>query len=663
MRIFFSFLSGFIFCACLSAQNKKVDNLIVKANALPNDSSKVGIFLEIATIYWYSNPDSTILFANKSLALSEKLNFKKGMGRSYKNLGTAHFIKGNLTQALNANFSSLKIGKELKDDDLIWYAYNNIGNIYFKTEDFTQALTFYNKSLIIAKENKKINDVATSFINIANILKCQKKYSDALNYQNQALPLLIKGNDRIGLAILLHNIGDVYLKQSKYEDALAYIQKSLKISNEIDDREGIIYCYLTSAEIYLGKNDLSASLKYATEGLKLSKKFGSYNTIKDFYTALSSIAEKKKDFKTSLIFYKLSASAKDSVISLEKQKSINNLKNDYEINEKQQEIDHLYLDNKSQNEELSKQTLQRKGFILVFIVLIVLVIILIKNILIKKKINNLLELQNAEILDQKEEITAQSEEIYTQKELLLDLNISKDKLFSIISHDLRAPINSLQGALEILQEGLLSDDEIKDVAKTLLKKVQNTGIFLNNLLYWAKSQMGGIIVHPEKINIKILAENSIQLLDTLSDEKNIIIKNNIQKDIFALIDENMIELVVRNLLENAIKFTPENGKILIDAIEQGNDILMSVTDSGSGVKEEDLPKLFDSQTHFTTYGTANEKGTGLGLTLCKDFIEKNGGTIWVESKVGIGSKFCFTLKKINRDTIKNIDKDKLLCII
>jgi len=663
MRIFFSFLIGFIFCASILAQNKRVDDLIIKANASPNDTVKVGIFLEIANIYWYSNPDSIILFANKSLALSEQLNFKKGLGLSYKNLGLAHFIKGNLTQSLNDDLSSLKIGIDLKDDDLIRSAYNNIGNIYFTTEDFKLALNFHNKSLLIAKRTKNINDIATSLINIADILKSQKKYSEALNYLNQALPLLIKGNDRLGLAILLHNIGEIYLKQTKYENALGYIQKSLKISNEIDDREGIIYCYLTYAKIYLEKNDFGASLKYATEGLILSKKFGSNNTIKDFYSTLSSIAEKKKDFKTSLIYYKLSASAKDSIINLEKQKNINNLKNAYDINEKQQEIDHLHLDNLTQNEELYKQTLQRKGFILAFAVLIILVVVLIKNILIKKKINNLLEEQNAEILNQKEEITAQSEEIYTQKELLLNLNISKDKLFSIISHDLRAPINSLQGALEILQEGLLSEDEIKEVAKSLLKKVQNTSTFLNNLLYWAKSQMGGIIVHPEKINIKTLAENSIQLLVTLSDEKNITIKNNIQKDIFALIDENMIELVVRNLLENAIKFTPKNGEILIDATEDESIILISITDSGSGVKEEDLPKLFDSQTHFSTYGTANEKGTGLGLTLCKDFIDKNGGSIWVESKLGKGSKFCFTLKKINPNTVKNTDKNKLLCLI
>ena len=656
------FLMIFIFCKNIFAQNIHINKLLQEVVTTQNDSLGADRLLEISKTFWYKNPDSSIIFANKALKLSKEINYQTGIGFALKNLGVAYDLKGDLLQALKNNLLALKIGTALKNQDLIGSTCNNIGNIYDKSGDHKQALIFHNKALDIARKEKDENAVATSLLNIGAIFKEEKQFDKAIAFETQAIAISIRTKDSLSLSIAFHNLAETYFQQKKYKEAIDFNLRSLQISNKIDDREGKIYCYNFLAKVFLETNNLKLSKENAEIGLALAKKFKSNTSLQDLYNVLSAIAEGNKDYNRALKYKKLSDEVKDSILNTDKQRSIENLKNSYELQQKQIEIDHLQLNSKEQNKEISKQTFQRNAFILGFAALVLLIFVLFKNISIKKKINKILEEQNAEIIQQKEEILAQSEQIFTQKELLLQSNFSKDKLFSIISHDLRSPINSLQGALGILQEGLLSEEEVKNVSKTLLRKVQNTGYFLNNLLYWAKSQMGGIVVNPEKINLKTISEINTQLLASISDEKNISIINNIKLNIFSFADENMVDLVIRNLIENAIKFTPANGEININAVVKNSDILISIEDSGDGIKEEDLPKLFDTETHFSTYGTSNEKGTGLGLTLCKDFIEKNKGQIWVESRYGKGSTFYFTLPAAEECPVKKKSgPEKNLC--
>ncbi len=230
---------------------------------------------------------------------------------------------------------------------------------------------------------------------------------------------------------------------------------------------------------------------------------------------------------------------------------------------------------------------------------------------------------------------------------LEESNATKDKLFSIISHDLRSPLNALKGMLSVLEVGILSEKELKSISKDIQKRLGNIDETLNNLLQWAGSQMNGATTHKEEIQLSNVIALKIDWFDFVSDHKDIQLINAVAETTKVYADINHLQIILRNLIANAFKFTPKNGVITV-AANHGNDdfITISVADNGVGIAKEQVHKLFEKSTLYTTRGINNEKGTGLGLLLCKDFVEKNGGQIWVESEVGKGSTFYFTLPKV-----------------
>ncbi|MFZ1289467.1 MAG: PAS domain S-box protein [Melioribacteraceae bacterium] len=258
------------------------------------------------------------------------------------------------------------------------------------------------------------------------------------------------------------------------------------------------------------------------------------------------------------------------------------------------------------------------------------------------------ELQfNKELMEESVAETARLNEMLWDSETRLkELNASKDKFFSIISHDLRSPFTSIIGFAEVMVEDLdnLSKDEIKEFTNSIYKSSKNVQNLLENLLQWSRIQTGRIEFNPINFEINNLINDVMALYQVNAARKKITLVNLVEKQIKVNADKFMIDTVLRNLISNSIKFTPQGGNIKINAEDLGNDnITISISDSGVGIKEEIIDKLFKIDSHITTRGTEKEKGTGLGLILCKEFIEKHNGKIWVESKIEQGSKFKFTL--------------------
>lgn len=228
---------------------------------------------------------------------------------------------------------------------------------------------------------------------------------------------------------------------------------------------------------------------------------------------------------------------------------------------------------------------------------------------------------------------------------LRQINDTKDKFVSIIAHDVKTPIVALIGYAEILAEDIeeLQKSEIKEFASSIVEISKQTIGLLTNLLEWSRLQTGRMEFHPVQMNAFNTAENSISLLASNAEQKNIKIINELDKDTYIYADENMMQSVFNNLLTNAIKFTNRNGEINITSDKCEDMICFSVKDNGVGMDAKQKTLLFEMNKSFTTPGTTNEKGSGLGMILCKDFIEKHGGKIWVESSVGNGSEFFFTV--------------------
>ncbi|HAO47800.1 MAG TPA: HAMP domain-containing sensor histidine kinase [Ferruginibacter sp.] len=251
---------------------------------------------------------------------------------------------------------------------------------------------------------------------------------------------------------------------------------------------------------------------------------------------------------------------------------------------------------------------------------------------------------NEEIQKQRLELAEKASALEEQTLQLAELNTVKNRLFSVVSHDLKLPIYGLRNLFKAMHDHDTPAEDIKSYVPEILKDLNYTTGLMENLLLWAKSQMQGDVINHQLVDMSDLINEVKQLLRMQAENKKIYVQARANKDIYIYADKEMINLVLRNLLSNAIKFTPENGEIWIDAGVNGEMVEVHVRDTGKGISEEDMKKLFGNN-YFTTRGTANESGTGLGLVLCKEFLNKNGGDIFVESEPGKGSRFSFTLPK------------------
>lgn len=284
--------------------------------------------------------------------------------------------------------------------------------------------------------------------------------------------------------------------------------------------------------------------------------------------------------------------------------------------------------------------------------LLAIVFIFVGLILIKKESasfqnrilgkNKKLQQSYSKIHNQKKEINDKAAQLVKQTYELTELNQIKDRLFSIIAHDLRTPIYSLRNLFRNVEKYDLPGEEIKLLLPDIVKDLNYTTSLMENLLQWAKSQMTGSTVNMELIEVADLVEEVKQLLRLQAESKRVYLNSKVDNGVYIFADKDMMNLVLRNLVSNAIKFTPENGTISIGAVQKNDAIELFVEDTGTGIPADSIHKIFGDE-FYTTKGTGNESGTGLGLKLCKDFVNKNGGNINVSSQPGKGSTFVCTL--------------------
>jgi signal transduction histidine kinase/ligand-binding sensor domain-containing protein len=287
------------------------------------------------------------------------------------------------------------------------------------------------------------------------------------------------------------------------------------------------------------------------------------------------------------------------------------------------------------------------AYILYFILLTVIIWTIIyyytQQIRLQKKLlQRMVDKKTKDLIAKNQEILNKNEEISMQAESLENLNLTKDKIFSIISHDLRGPIHQVQQMLNLLEYTYITEGDFKNVLPDLKESVRYTVSLTDNLLHWARNQMEGVQVKPSVFDIHEIVEENFRLFRPLASRKNIELVNTFDNHYQVFADKDMIKLVIRNLVNNAIKFTNAHGRVEMGAKIQATFVIAYITDTGKGIPKEDVSKILNKET-FTTSGTQGERGVGLGLSLCQEFIERNAGHLYIESELGKGSKFSFTI--------------------
>lgn len=266
-------------------------------------------------------------------------------------------------------------------------------------------------------------------------------------------------------------------------------------------------------------------------------------------------------------------------------------------------------------------------------------------------INNRKLLEDLKIANEQleQKVEERTNELFQANQKLTELNVTKDKFFSIIAHDLKNPFSNLLNLSEIqinfIREGKL--DELERIARLFYESSKHGYKLLENLLEWSRAQTGSIEYTPTNVDIFEIVVKCIGLLENSAENKRVSINSKVPQGTTAFCDEYMVTTILRNLISNSIKFTKENGQIIILSEQNENELTLTVSDNGIGIKKEHIRKLFKLDTGFSTKGTSRETGTGLGLILCKEFVDYHKGKIWVESEDGLGSRFKFTLPKAN----------------
>ncbi len=623
--------------------------ILANKNNLPNNKA-IAYYILGKSYYYITEYDSAIISLKKSLQIYQQLDNKKKIGELYDKIGSCYYSGiANYTEAMKYYFKSLELSEQENDTIRIAYSLNNLGNIYFRLNKRDKALASYMKALEYASKtmDKKINGILLN--NIGAEYANKKKYTKALEYNFKAVDIKKEMGGGVGLAATYISIGSLYKYQNNFEDALKYYNDAKKIleTNINSYYSALVMNYMSA--VYQEKKEYQTAIKYLNISLTLSEEISANTLSKNSYLALTKIYKELHNFEKAFFYNEKYSSLHDTIFSQESNKALNEMQVKYESAKKEKENETLKHENDLNELKIEKQ--KSRALILTIISILLFVLIILTVVLAifiynkyryKQEINGILNDKNNQL-----ELT--NKKLAESENNLRELVATKDKFFSIIAHDLRSPLSSLSLVTEVLDQNLNDLDKQKTIylISSINNAANNLLELVENLLHWARTQTGKITFEPNKINLTNIIKQNISLLGLNAEKKNITIKNNIEKSIFAFADINLITTVIRNLLTNAVKFTDENGIISFSMAETDNYYEIKITDNGLGISNDNLKQLFRIDIDTKQIGNSTEKGTGLGLILCKEFIEKNGGKINVKSELGIGSTFSFTVLKAN----------------
>lgn len=605
-------------------------------------------------------------YQHEAYSIYSRLNDGLGQARTLGNMGLIFFNQGQYEKALDYFFQAVRLHEKQNNLEGIAPVLNNIGRAYQYQKNYKLAEAYHLRSLNIKKELNDQKGISYSLNSLGAISIEAGNYELALEYYKQALAIRENLPDLRELASSLRETGQLYLLMDSLDRSATYLQRAIRIYTQLGDQWGVAQSNNYLAEAYIRRGNLNRGQQLLENSLETSRRMGLAPLTMENYRALASLAVKRNNYREAYNLQEKLIRMRDSVAQHESQRRVGELQMMYEHERKEQE-ERLRL----KNEEIyslnfEKQRIQM-NFLLGGVILVLALLFLLYNRYLaithtNKKLekqkneisetNQKLLLLNKNLMEQKQKVEELNQKLNEANHKLLEsekhlinTNRTKDKFFSIISHDLRNPFASIVSFSRILKREIheLTKDELRELALELDKSVLKINNLLENLLQWSRAQTGKINYHPEYIALKAIVLENINLFSGNAREKNIEILDLIDEDLVVFADMNMTHTVVRNLLSNALKYTNPGGKIELNSMMEENQVVISVADNGVGISEENIAKLFRVDTLHTTFGTGDEKGSGLGLLLCKEFIEKQGGEISLESTEGEGTVFRFSL--------------------
>lgn len=629
--------------------------LLLQLETAPTDSLTISAYQQLINHYRYSNSDSASYYADKGLSYAREKKYTQGEGIMINTLGQVNerhgllevakvqylearsiFMKTQFTKGIAGTtnglgviagktgeyheatrhfLDALKLFESINDKHGVVQTYIKLGVVSDHLDNPDEALQYYLKAEVLNDGAPTDNASLTLLNNIGIIYGKRNDISTALKYFHKGLNASDpKRSTGVHIA-LLGSLGIAYEKSGKPDSALHYQEQALSLARENALPEEEARALVNLASLYR-RSDRSKSMELLTTALAITQRIHHLNLMTEVYGSMVDLFKDGGDYKEALVLVEERQLLKDSLLSLQKSKEIANLQALRKVARQENEIKTLAVKNE-------QSILQRD-------IMIAIVLVAVAIIGIVWHFNTKISTLNARLLRQQEE--------------LKHSNTVKDKLFSILGHDLRAPLTRVIGLLNVLTVNGQAKDEAEIIEK-LRNQSRNTLETLDNLLVWGQRQLKGIRLNQQIISAKEQIQTSIALVADYAGQKKISIVDHTPSDLHIFADPSHFDFVMRNLLSNAVKFSHSGTTVAISAFASGiQQVTFAIKDSGVGIAKEMQDHIFTAGTG-SLRGTWDEKGTGIGLMLCREYIAENGGRLWLESEPGKGATFFFCLSQ------------------
>ncbi|MDI9868658.1 tetratricopeptide repeat-containing sensor histidine kinase [Flectobacillus roseus] len=616
------------------SQQKKLDSLLlvwkkdsVRIAQAP-DSNDVKLLNSIGYEYMQRASANTIKLSNTAFILAEKIKYDKGQTTALANLARYYYVKCDYELSLRYLLKSSAISDYIQDLDGKAGMTNLLALIYHAQKKYIPA----KKELYTAISlNKKLNNsqrLAANYFNLALASKELKQSDSTFYYIQLSKKLAVKNNDDHLIAMCNNRLGEFHCSKGRSEEAVFYYTSVIKNPKYQNDWENS-FAYTGLAKCSYSKKKFNDAILYAHKGLELAQKT---NTLWDIHMALKVLHEAYHAAGKDALAYKYQTLEKQYSDSLSNEKTEIELTS-LSLKRKQAENDALMRRNQVvQQKAANSQMLM----ILIASVSASLFIILGLNIWNTRKKQRLYD----DIQEKSEQILAQSHLIEKQNAELLESNRTKNKLFSIIGHDLRSPFATILGSFKMFKAGYLGEAEKEMILDKIYEQVSATSEMIDHLLTWANSQKEGLKTQKQEFCLSQKMEQIMEVFTNTAESKQISLTHEYAEPVYIFADPDQVHILFQNLIANAIKFTKPQGKVEISYQTSSTHLLVVVKDNGIGMSPEKLSQLFTmTGKGISTYGTNYEKGLGIGLSLVKQFADLNGASISVKSEENKGTEF------------------------
>lgn len=567
-----------------------------------------------------------------SLKIRKEHQFGEDIARSLTNIGITYGKIGSPSNALNYLEQAIEIIEDQGDPLSQAYIFVQHGNTLRELNRPLDAIGSFSQALKLRKQTGNLQSIAQAHKSLSYAYMDLKQYKNAYEHLSRALEIAKNLGDEIQMADIFNELGNIYLLTKEYPQAISYFQQSALLYSKQHNIEKRALCLrkIGEAQIALGR------FQHAHENLELALKLSSnadnpklreliFHAYYDFYL-------QKGEYQKALEYYTKSISVRDSIEQSKNREEIWEATFNLELYEQIDQIKQIEIqmevlraETELKTVQLEKEKLLRNLIATTSAFIIILAIGILYGFFIIRRKNKNLSTANEKLSQSEQEL----------KKLIQ----TKDRLFSIIAHDLRSPFTALLGFTELLTQQDLSPEQTREFSEHLHTSSLKLVNLIENLLQWSRSQLGSIKLTPETINLAGMVNEIIHVQQLQADAKEINIQSRVDDNHTLFADYQTLATVLRNLISNGIKFTPNGGSIAIATEESGNGLIISVSDTGVGMSSDEIDKLFKIEESYTKPGTNNEAGTGLGLIVCKEFVELNGGQIRVLSTLGVGTTF------------------------